>query len=231
MYAVNPKYDRILDVTCYPSALTIDAAVDLAVVVVPAVGVPKVLEVVRQVTKTKPVVVMKSGRTEAGAKAASSHTGSIAGSSEAFSAAFQQTGVVEVNSINDLFDFSLTLSRIRGINGGIAIVTNSGGPGVMAADAIEEYRESRAKVSAPPPYFKVDRKAIANLIVHRAEKEAKESIGVDGFKLLEAYGIPVPSYGKAETAEESLGFANRIGYPVSLKIISPDIVHKTDVVV
>jgi acetyltransferase len=82
---------------------------------------------------------MKSGRTEAGAKAASSHTGSIAGSVEAFSTAFQQAGVVEVNSIEDLFDFSLTLSRIRDVKGGIAIVTNSGGPGVMAADAIEEY--------------------------------------------------------------------------------------------
>jgi acetyltransferase len=80
------------------------------------------MDVVRQVSKTKPVVVMKSGKTEAGAKAASSHTGSIAGSVEAFSTAFQQAGVVEVNSIEDLFDFSL-----------------SGGPGVMAADAIEEY--------------------------------------------------------------------------------------------
>ena len=97
------------------------------------------MDVVRMVTRTKPVVVMKSGKTEAGAKAASSHTGSIAGSVEAFRAAFQQSGVVEANSINDLFDFSLILSRIRHVKGGIAIVTNSGGPGVMAADAIEEY--------------------------------------------------------------------------------------------
>jgi len=96
------------------------------------------IDVVRQVSNIKPVVVMKSGRTEAGAKAASSHTGSIAGSVEAFSTAFQQAGMVEANSITDLFDFSLTLSRIRGVKGGIAIVTNSGGPGVMAADAIEE---------------------------------------------------------------------------------------------
>ncbi len=310
------------------------------------------MDVVRQVSKIKPVVVMKSGRTEAGAKAASSHTGSIAGSVEAFSTAFQQAGVVEANSITDLFDFSLTLSRIRDVKGGIAIVTNSGGPGVMAADAIEEsglklaafdrrtmeklrdlhvanfynpvdvkgdadsekfgtalgivsaaervgaiiailsptapiefdkagdyvlelndkkpiipvfmggetviravegfkkhgitnyfdpvravkalytvdkYSESREKVSAPPPYFKVDRKAIKKLMELREREEAKMGIGVEGFKVLEAYGIPAPSYGKAETTEEALGIADRIGYPVSMKIVSPDIVHKTDV--
>lgn len=76
------------------------------------------MDVVRPVTRTKPVVVMKSGKTEAGAKAASSHTGSIAGSVEAFRAAFQQSGVVEANSINDLFDFSFILSRIRHVKGG-----------------------------------------------------------------------------------------------------------------
>jgi acetyltransferase len=310
------------------------------------------MDVVRRITRTKPVIVLKSGRTEAGAKAASSHTGSIAGGSEAFSTAFQQAGVVEVNSINDLFDLSLALSRIRGISGGIAIVTNSGGPGVMAADTIEEsglelaafdretieklrelhvanfynpvdvmgdadsdkfgtalgivaadenvgaiiailsptapiefdkagdyvldlnekksivpvfmggetvmqpverfkkhgitnyfdpvravkalcavekYSESREKVSAPPPHFKVDRRAIEKLMEIREREEAKMGVGVEGFKVLEAYGIPVPLHGKAETAEEALEIADRIGYPVSMKIVSPDIVHKTDV--
>lgn len=67
------------------------------------------MDVVRHVSKAKPVVVMKSGKTEAGAKAASSHTGSIAGSVEAFKTAFHQAGVIEANSIEDLFDFSLTL--------------------------------------------------------------------------------------------------------------------------
>ena len=490
IYAVNPKYDKILDVRCYPSVLQIEEAVSLAVIAVPAAGVPEVLEqcgmkgiknvvvisagfkeagrvvlesklirisakyglylvgpncvglintqsglnatfgnvmpaegniaflsqsgafalavidwakaanvgfskivslgnkavldecdfikylaednetevitmyledirdgrrfmdVVREATRTKPVVVMKSGKTEAGAKAASSHTGSIAGSVEAFRAAFQQSGVVEANSINDLFDFSLTLSRIRLLKGGIAIVTNSVGPGVMAADAIEEYglelasfdrmtkekvrdlhvanfynpvdvmgdadsdkfgsalrfvsadesvgaivailsptaqinfqkagdyvleltgtkpiipvfmagdkiaktverfkkegitnyfdpvraievlhavkrySEIKEKISAPPPYFKIDRKAIEKLIELRERREGKTGLGVDGFKVIETYGIPVPSYGKAKTVAEALEIADRIGYPVSMKIICPDIVHKTDV--
>jgi acetyltransferase len=100
---------------------------------------------------------------------------------------------------------------------------------VKALCAVEKYSESRENVSAPQHYFKVDRKAIEKLIELRERKEAKMGIGVEGFKVLEAYGIPAPSYGKAETAEEALEIADRIGYPVSMKIVSLDIVHKTDV--
>jgi len=298
------------------------------------------MDVVRQVSKKKPVLVIKSGRTEAGAKAASSHTGSIAGSAETLRAAFRQAGVVEASSIDDLFDFSLALSRFRSIKGGIAIVTNSGGPGVMAADAIEEfglepasfdtetienlrklevanfynpvdirgdadsakfgkalgivasdggvgaiisilcptaginflqaadyvldwneqvpiipvfmcgetemeteerfkkhritnyfdpvkavkalhavaeYSERREKIYAPPHHFKVDK------------DKAKRGIEAEAFKVLKAYGIPVPAYGIAKTAEEAFEIANGVGYPVAMKIVSPDIIHKTDV--
>jgi acetyltransferase len=310
------------------------------------------MEVVSHVTRTKPVVVLKSGKTDAGAKAASSHTGSIAGSVEAFRTAFHQAGVIEANSIEDLFDFSLTLSRIGGIKGGVAIVTNSGGPGVMAADALDElglelasfergtleklralqianfynpvdvkgdadsekfgaalgivagdervgailailsptgfidflragnyvlefnerkpiipvfmggeriteiierlrghgirnyfdparavkalyavknYSESKERVRAPPPHFAVDRNAVERLIRPEEGEVARMGIGLRGFKILEAYGIPVPNYGAAKTAEEALDIADRIGYPVAMKILSPDIVHKTDI--
>ncbi len=299
------------------------------------------MRVVRKVSRTKPVVVMKSGMTEAGAKAASSHTGSIAGSVEAYRAAFAQAGIVEATSIQELFDFSLTLSRIQRIKGGIAIVTNSGGPGVMAADAIEEsgleltaferetmeklhplqlansynpidvrgdattdkfgtalsivaedgyvgaiiailsptapiefdkagnyvmainakkpvipvfmggetvmsaveelkkhgianyfdpvravkslkavkdYEERQKRVFEPPPHFNVDTGQIREQLRHKL-----------GFELLKAYGIPIPAYGKAETADEALDIADKIGYPVAMKILSPDIIHKTDV--
>ncbi|MCW3137279.1 MAG: acetate--CoA ligase family protein [Methanophagales archaeon] len=299
------------------------------------------MRVVREVSRTKPVVVMKSGMTEAGAKAASSHTGSIAGSVEAYRAAFAQAGIVEATSIQELFDFSLTLSRIQRIKGGIAIVTNSGGPGVMAADAIEEsgleltaferetmeklhplqlansynpidvrgdattdkfgtalsivaedgyvgaiiailsptapiefdkagnyvmainakkpvipvfmggetvmsaveelkkhgianyfdpvravkslkavkdYEERQKRVFEPPPHFNVDTGQIREQLRHKL-----------GFELLKAYGIPIPAYGKAETADEALDIADKIGYPVAMKILSPDIIHKTDV--
>jgi acyl-CoA synthetase (NDP forming) len=79
------------------------------------------------------------------------------------------------------------------------------------------------------PYFNADRKAIADLVEARNRKGLKDGVGVECFKLLEAYGIPVPSCGNAETAEAALELADRIGYPVSLKIVSPDIIHKTDV--
>jgi acetyltransferase len=310
------------------------------------------MEGVSRVTRRKPVVVMKSGKTDAGAKAASSHTGSIAGSVEAFKTAFHQAGVIEANSIEDLFDFALTFSRIRGIKGGIAIVTNSGGPGVMAADALDElglelasfergtieklralqianfynpvdvkgdadsekfgaalgivagdtsvgailailsptafidfvragdyvlefnerkpivpafmggervtetierlrgrgirnyfdparavkalcavknYSESKERVYVPPPHFTVERDALKQLLKPRTGDETGMGMGLPGFQILGAYGIPVPKYGGAKTAKEALEIADRIGYPVAMKILSSDIVHKTDI--
>lgn len=310
------------------------------------------MEVVSWVTKTKPVVAMKSGKTDAGARAASSHTGSIAGSIEAFRTAFHQAGVIEADSIEELFDFALTLSRIRELKGGVAIVTNSGGPGVMAADALDElglelasfergtleqlralqlanfynpvdvrgdadsakfghalrivsgdksvgvvlailsptgfidfpqageyllesndrtpiipvfmggegvsetierfrargiqnyfdparavralhavkqYTERRSRVRQLPPHFTVDWTAVADLIKPVEGEVARMGLGFQGFKILSAYGIPVPRYGAAKTAEEALEVADRIGYPVAMKILSPDIMHKTDI--
>ena len=310
------------------------------------------MEVVRAATRSKPVVVMKSGKTEAGAKAASSHTGSLAGSVEAYRTAFRQAGMVEANSIEELFDFSQILSRVSRINGGLAIVTNSGGPGVMAADALEEfgltlaalkretveslrtlelanfynpidirgdadsekfgraleivaadegvgaliailsptapidfekageyvltvnatkpvipvfmggdtvgeavnrlkqhgianyfdpvrairafsavraYSEGRAKIHAAPPRFHVETGVKEQMLVLQEHADARMGLGSGGFKILEAYGIPVVPYGKAATADEALAIADRIGYPVALKVLSPDIMHKTDV--
>ncbi len=107
----------------------------------------KFMDVAEKVGKVKPVVAMKSGKTDAGAKAASSHTGSIAGSYQACLAAFRQSGVIPADSPEDLFDFARLLSKYREVEGGVAIVTNSGGPGVMAADAIESYGLKMASFS------------------------------------------------------------------------------------
>ena len=311
----------------------------------------KFMNVARTVSKIKPIVAVKSGRTEAGAKAASSHTGSLAGSFVAYRTAFKQCGVVEAESINDLFDFSLILRRIRRIDGGVAIVTNSGGPGVIASDAVEEFGLKLARFeketidelrSILPPianvYNPVDvlgdadaerfgetlkiverdpnvgaiiailtptaqmdfnkaseyissldkpvvtcfmggdsvRDAIELLKGHgvvnfldpvkavkslnsvkryetmkgKLEKEV-ESVEIEAdvarvkdlieryrdrrvltaesFEILKAYNIPVPPYGIAKTADEALEIADEIGYPVAMKIVSPDILHKTDV--
>ncbi len=305
----------------------------------------KFMEVAREVSKVKPVIAMKSGRTEAGAKAASSHTGSLAGSFVAYRTAFRQCGIVEAESIEDLFEYSLALRRIRRVEGGIAVVTNSGGPGVMASDAIEEFGLRMAKFESgtieklreflPPmanvynpvdvlgdadaerfgkalkvvekdknvgaiiailtptaqiDFFKasefvlsVDKpvitcfmggesvrsavdvlkrhgivnfldpvKAVKSLkaamdygrMVERLEApkdgvdvkadvrpllKGKRILTAESFEVLKAYGIPVPPYGIAKTAEEALKIADRIGYPVAMKVVSPDILHKTDV--
>ena len=310
------------------------------------------MEIARRISETKPMVVLKGGKTEAGTKAASSHTGSIAGSVEAYRTAFRQTGVIEANSIDELFDFSLTLARIRHLDGGIAVVTNSGGPGVMAADEIErlglqfaafdratiehlraldlanvynpvdvrgdadsekfgkaldivaadnrvgaliailsptapiafetagdhvlkvnehtpvvpvfmsadaiaatverlklhgitnyfdpvravqalyavmKYSERRARDSVAPPHFKANRTAVERILALQERDETRMGLGSEGFAVLEAYGIPVSPYGAAKTADEALTIADRIGYPVVMKVLSPEIMHKTDV--
>ncbi len=107
----------------------------------------KFMDVAEKVGKMKPLVAMKSGKTSAGAKAASSHTGSIAGSYQACLAAFRQSGVIPVSSPEELFDVAKLFSKYRKVKGGVAIVTNSGGPGVMAADAIEEFGLEMASFS------------------------------------------------------------------------------------
>ncbi|MBC7233302.1 MAG: acetate--CoA ligase [Chloroflexi bacterium] len=98
----------------------------------------KFMEVARQVTQHTPVIAVKSGNTAAGSRAVSSHTGSLAGSERAYQAAFHQTGVLRATSIEQLFDYSLAFAyqpELKGRN--IAIVTNAGGPGIMATDALE----------------------------------------------------------------------------------------------
>jgi acetyltransferase len=95
------------------------------------------LSAAREVSLTKPVIVIKAGRTAAAAKAAASHTGSLTGSDEVLDAAFRRSGVLRVNSIADIFYMSDVLAkqpRPRGKR--LAIVTNAGGPGVIATDAL-----------------------------------------------------------------------------------------------
>jgi acetyltransferase len=97
----------------------------------------KFLSAAREVSLTKPIIVIKAGRTAAAAKAAASHTGSMVGSDEVLEAAFRRTGVLRVTSVSDLFYMAEVLAkqpRPRGPR--LAILTNAGGPGVLAADAL-----------------------------------------------------------------------------------------------
>jgi acetyltransferase len=95
------------------------------------------LSAAREVALTKPIIVIKAGRTAAAAKAAASHTGSLTGSDEVLDAAFRRTGVLRVNAIEDLFSMAEVLAkqpRPRGPR--LTILTNAGGPGVLATDAL-----------------------------------------------------------------------------------------------
>ncbi len=103
----------------------------------------------REVALTKPIIVIKAGRTEAAAKAATSHTGSLAGSDEVLDAAFRRVGVLRVDSISQVFDMADVLAkqpRPRGPK--LAIVTNAGGPGVLATDALIENGGELAQLSS-----------------------------------------------------------------------------------
>jgi acetyltransferase len=95
------------------------------------------LSAAREVALTKPIIVIKPGRTAAAAKAAASHTGSLTGSDEVLQAAFQRVGVLRVEAISELFDMAEVLAKQPRPNGPrLTIVTNAGGPGVLATDML-----------------------------------------------------------------------------------------------
>ena len=96
------------------------------------------IQTARQVTRQTPVIAIKSGTTQAGTRAISSHTGSLAGSEHAYEAAFSQSGILRARSMEELFDFALAFAYQPLIAGRrLAIVTNAGGPGIIATDAAE----------------------------------------------------------------------------------------------
>ena len=108
----------------------------------------KFMSAARAVSRVKPIVVLKVGRSAAGAKAAMSHTGAMAGADEIYDQAFKRAGLVRVDTVGDLFDCAELISKQPLPKGpGLAIVTNAGGPGVMAAD----YMSIHGNLEPPPP--------------------------------------------------------------------------------
>ncbi len=101
-----------------------------------------------RISHDKPILLMKSGGTEAGAKAASSHTGSLAGSETAYESAFERAGIIRCDSIKQQFDYAQAFANQPLPAGSrVAVITNAGGPGIMAADAIERKGLTFAKIS------------------------------------------------------------------------------------
>lgn len=106
------------------------------------------MQLAGRVSRTKPIVVVKSGRTEAGARAAASHTGALAGMDIAVDALFYQAGVLRTDTVEELFDLVTLLSNQPVPKGNrVAILTNAGGPGIMASDACESRGLTMAKLT------------------------------------------------------------------------------------
>lgn len=111
-------------------------------------GGEEFVRVAREVSRKKPMIMLKAGSTNAGAKAASSHTGAIAGSDDACAAAFRQCGIVRAPDLESLFFLAEAFASLplpRGPN--VVILSNAGGPGILAADACEKTQLHMARLS------------------------------------------------------------------------------------
>jgi len=109
----------------------------------------KFMSAARSVSRIKPIIALKSGRSAAGAKAAASHTGAMAGEDAVYDAAFKRAGIVRVDTIQELFDCAeLTAKQPRPKGSRLAIITNGGGPGVMAADTLAKFDIEPAKLDS-----------------------------------------------------------------------------------
>jgi acetyl coenzyme A synthetase (ADP forming)-like protein len=318
---------------------------------------PEFMKVARQVTRRKPVVSIKSGTTSAGSRAATSHTGTLAGSEKAYEAAFKQVGIVRAGSVQELFDYAQAFARQPlPENDAVAVVTNAGGPGIMASDAVERsgmrlasltpsiQQKLRAALPAAAsvvnpidvlgdapadrytlaieaalsdpnvgillvvltpqtstqipetarslgelsrkfkkptfaafmgdqaihpameiftryslPNYPVPERAVAAIaalwrrcqwlktpelkveplavdrakvsqVLDKVHSEGRATAGDSEAKdVLAAYGVPLPKSVLAKNSDEAVAAAETIGYPVVMKIASPDILHKTDI--
>jgi acetyltransferase len=314
------------------------------------------IDATREVTDDTPVVLVKSGRTDAGAQAASSHTGTIAGSEQAYEAGLDQAGVLRVETVEEMFDYARMLSDQPTPNrDDVAVITNAGGPGVMTTDAIgdsqlsladfsdetletyeemlpdegniynpvdvlgdadasrfrealdaaldddgvgaaivvaaptavldfeeladivaearadhdapivaalmggesteaaaeklqdsgvpnyfdparairsigalSEYRDISQRAHEPPTEFDVDRER-AREILERAADRDDNRLGVEAMDLLDAYGVPTPEGAVVDSPGEAESVAADIKGDVVMKIVSPDILHKSDI--
>jgi len=314
------------------------------------------IDACRAASQKKPVLVIKSGTTSKGSEAVSSHTGTIAGSDSAYEAAFSQCGIIRVNSLDEMMDYSSAMALSPLPKGKrIAIITNAGGPAIMTTDvaikvglelselttetqeklneglpdtasiknpvdilgvatpvryaftldtvledpnvdgviymvtpqsvtdpegiaqvAVEHAKNAEkpiltsffggtrfegaekllAKEQIPnylypkravksmkklydytiikeqkypkSPEFDADKNLVQN-IIENAREQGKNTLGLESLDILKAYGIPTVGTAMTTTIEETTKAAEEIGYPLVMKIISPQISHKSDV--
>ncbi|MHA1959395.1 MAG: acetate--CoA ligase alpha subunit [Candidatus Thorarchaeota archaeon] len=319
----------------------------------------KFMEVCRKISPFKPIFVVKSGVSKAGARAASSHTGSLAGLDMAYDVAFKQSGVIRADNMAELFEVANVYDDM-GLPAGnrVAIITNAGGPGILTTDACEMMGLKVAQLSSetithlkekmppaasvynpidalgtaqpehyalcleavmrdenvdsvlilltpqamtkpietaqvlvksheqypdkpllavfmggstmerpriilndggipvfdfperavnalaelykyivrrdrmtdePTPAFSTDKKKVKEIIANVRDDGRRVMLGSEAHSVAEAYGIPVARIRLATSSEEAKNLANYLGYPIVMKISSPDIIHKTDI--
>ncbi len=168
--------------------------------------------IARRIAKKKPIVAVKSGRTSAGARAASSHTGSLASLDVAVDALFRQSGVIRVSTLEELFDVTALLANQPVPKGDrVAVVTNAGGPAILAVDALESQGLTVPQLSEELQQelrsFLSDEAAVANPIdmiaaagPEQYRKAIETLLGSDEVDALITLFIPASDLGVKETA-------------------------------
>jgi len=142
------------------------------------------IELAREISRRKPIFAVKAGRTAAGARAISSHTGVLAGGDAATDAVFRQCGIIRAPSIDELFDMAMAFANQPLLKGGsIAVITNAGGPGILATDAVESSGLKMAKFDKNTIEF-----LRANLMAVAAVNNPIDVIASGG---PDAYGVAV----------------------------------------
>jgi acetyltransferase len=184
------------------------------------------LSAAREVSLNKPIIVIKAGRTDAAAQAAASHTGALTGSDEVLEAAFRRCGVLRVQTIADLFYMAEVLAKQPRPKGPrLAIVTNAGGPGVLAADGLLSHGGQLAQLSAEsmealnqilPPHWSHNNPIdmLGDALPERYAKVvaiAAHDSNIDG---LLAITCPQGMAGPTATAEQLKPYAHSTGKPV-----------------
>lgn len=318
----------------------------------------KFIDACRRITKEskykKPILVLKSGRTPEGARAAMSHTGALMGADEVYDAIFKQAGVIRVEGMQELFDYATAFAKQQLPGDEVVIVTNAGGPGIISTDALSKYglkmaniENIRSKIDKMIPsygssrnpvdivgdadynrfenvlsevldhpdcgaivvmctpsatlnyddlarvtvkmsktkgkttlaslmglaegienkrilseggvphymyaelairslksmydykmwltvpkgkmkIFKVDKKSVNEIFSNVKKQNRSHLTEEEGYEVLKAYGFPSIKSILAKDENESLKAAQEIGYPLVMKIVSPDIIHKSD---
>lgn len=196
------------------------------------------VRVASQISKTKPIVALKSGRYSAGQKAAASHTGALAGSDTAYDAAFDKAGVLRVANAEEMFDWSHALAWSPMPQGPrTAILTNAGGPGVIAADGVEQHGLTLAELSPqtiaaleavlPPAASK---RNPVDMIASGGPKEYEaclrillEDKNVDAVLVL---SVPPPMYPAEEIAERLIPIIQGSSKPVLIAFTGGKLVEE-----